>query len=159
MRKTTGPAARKVSEWQDLTCWVVGLNQRADFYEVVGSSIGNIYQFLDFEFISLDKIPFFSILQNKCSCYLKGGLYAGNQNSRLTGSKQYRSAHSWTSCMVLSAAYEYRRGHFPPLQHFMRSWHGKNVNLCPHRKAKRKKRYGASFVLVQPCSKHSFMIR
>ena len=52
MRKTTGPAARKVSEWQDLTCWVVELNQRADFYEVVGSSIGNIYQFLAFEFIS-----------------------------------------------------------------------------------------------------------
>lgn len=44
MRKTTGPAARKVSEWQDLTCWVVGLNQRADFYEVVGSSIGNTGQ-------------------------------------------------------------------------------------------------------------------
>ncbi|MFR6376385.1 MAG: hypothetical protein ACLUN5_07835 [Oscillospiraceae bacterium] len=42
MRKTTGPAARKVSEWQDLTCWVVELNQRADFYGVVGSSIGNI---------------------------------------------------------------------------------------------------------------------
>lgn len=62
MRKTTGPAARKVSEWQDLTCWVVGLNQRADFYEVVGSSIGNIYQFLAFEFISLDKIPFSSYL-------------------------------------------------------------------------------------------------
>ena len=34
-------------------------------------------------------------------------------NDRLTGSKQYRSAHSWTSCMVLSAAYEYQRGHFP----------------------------------------------
>jgi len=60
MRKTTGPAARKVSEWQDLTCWVVGLNQRADFYEVVESSIGNIYQFLAFEFISLGKIPFSS---------------------------------------------------------------------------------------------------
>lgn len=60
MRKTTGPAARKVAEWQDLTCWVVGLNQRADFYVVVGSSIGNTDQFLAFEFISLDKIPFSS---------------------------------------------------------------------------------------------------
>ena len=30
---------------------------------------------------------------------------------------------------------------------------------CAPDKAKRKKRYGASFVLVQPCSKHSFMIR
>ena len=94
MCKTTGPAARKVSEWQDLTCWVVGLNQRADFYEVVGSSIGNIYQFLAFEFISLAKSHSSPILQNKCLRYLKGGLYAGNQNSRLTGSKQYRSAHS-----------------------------------------------------------------
>ena len=35
----------------------------------------------------------------------------------------------------------------------------KERESLPHRKAKRKKRYGASFVLVQPCSKHSFMIR
>jgi len=47
MRKTTGPAARKVSEWQDLTCWVVGLNQRADFYEVVGSSIGILSKIIE----------------------------------------------------------------------------------------------------------------
>lgn len=47
MRKTTGPAARKVSEWQDLTCWVVGLNQRADFYGVVGSSIGILSKIIE----------------------------------------------------------------------------------------------------------------
>ena len=34
-------------------------------------------------------------------------------NDRLTGSKQYRSAHSRTDRMVLSSAYEYQRGHFP----------------------------------------------
>jgi hypothetical protein len=39
---------------------LLGSWTKSDFYEVVGSSIGNIYQFLAFEFISLDKIPFSS---------------------------------------------------------------------------------------------------
>ena len=47
MGKITDPAARKVSEWQDLTCWVVELNQRADFYGVVGSSIGILSKIIE----------------------------------------------------------------------------------------------------------------